>query len=285
MKLTEEEIKEYQNDNYQMMAAIAGKPVSELMGESTSRPNFKHNYCLIKQMYLKNCIVPITSKELYQTLQKQGYNAKCTTFRGLLNNYMKYGYIQKTTLKKPFLYTLTDLGKAHAKDPFLLVDENARRYKEFQLNKLKQIIEEYPEIFKQIYETIFGSQPVLNSVVTSSGGNISPERIEEIKHDLEYQIFTPDFWKNTDTDKLSSLLDGILNPLLPEEERKQLLIDAFEEALKVDKGKMIINQQQYNPSKPTGIRRYYTPMIRAIGEIITKSTYESFPFRFIKVGN
>jgi len=42
-KLSEEEIEEYKHENYQMMAAIAGKPVLELMGESTSRPNYKEN--------------------------------------------------------------------------------------------------------------------------------------------------------------------------------------------------------------------------------------------------
>jgi len=65
-KLTEEEIEEHRNTTYQMMAAIAGKPVLELMGESPSRPNYDENYCLVKQLYLKNCAEPISSKELFK---------------------------------------------------------------------------------------------------------------------------------------------------------------------------------------------------------------------------
>jgi len=59
-KLTKEEIEEYKYENFQMMAAISGKPMSELMGESPNRPNFNENYCIIKQLYLKNCAEPIS---------------------------------------------------------------------------------------------------------------------------------------------------------------------------------------------------------------------------------
>ena len=62
MKLSDDEIEEYKHENYQMMAAISGKPISELIGESQNRPSYKENYCLIKQMYLKNCAEPISNQ-------------------------------------------------------------------------------------------------------------------------------------------------------------------------------------------------------------------------------
>ena len=118
-KLTDEEIEEHKHDNYQMMAAVSGKSLSELMGETPDRSNFNENYCLIKQMYLKACVDPISSKQLYVSLQKQGYKAKNSTFRGLLNYYVKNGYIQKTNAKKPFLYVLADEGRVHVRYPYV----------------------------------------------------------------------------------------------------------------------------------------------------------------------
>ena len=76
-KLTDEEIEEYKHDNYQMMAAVSGKSLSELLGETPDRSNFNENYCLIKQMYLKACVEPISSKATCMlTLQKTGIQSK-----------------------------------------------------------------------------------------------------------------------------------------------------------------------------------------------------------------
>lgn len=283
-KLSEEEIEEYRNETYQMMSAISGKPISELMGES-SRPNYKENYCLIKQMYLKNCAEPISSKELFKTLQNQGYKAKYSTFRGLVNNYMKYGYIKKVNAKKPFLYVLTAEGKLHAKSPYIKVDENIQRYREFQLNKLKEIINNDPAIFKSIYESIHGSQSVINTVVAGTGAQYSPNDIgSDLQQELESQIFIPDFFKNADEGKLKSLVDGILDNSLSDEQKKELIFDALREAINSNKGSMIL-QKQYNPSKPVGLRNYYEYLVNGTNNVVKRSTYEAIPFRFIYIQN
>jgi hypothetical protein len=242
-------------------------------------------------MYLKNCIEPISSRQLYELLQKQGYKAKNSTFRGLLNNYMKYGYIQKINAKKPFLYVLTDEGKLHAKNPYIAVDENIQRYRNMLLQKMKELIDEQPEIFKSIYESIFGvqsatnifgSQPIINN--NSGGSQYSPNDVgSELQHDLEYQIFTPDFFKNADEQKLKALVDGILDNSLSNDQKKQLILDAFEEAIKSN-NTITIKQQEYQSSKPVGQRNYYEILINAIDHIVSKSTYEAIPFRFMQVG-
>ena len=205
-KLSEEEIEEYKYENFQMMAAMSGKTISELIGESPSRPNFNENYCLVKQMYLKNCVEPILSKDLFKTLKNQGYKAKYSTFRGLVNNYMKYGYIRKINAKKPFLYVLTDEGKLHAKNPFILVDENIQRYREFQLQKLKELIENYPELFKNIYESIHGAQSIINNIVAGSAGSQysgATERIEEYRD----KINDDGFLQSVDENKIKELIE------------------------------------------------------------------------------
>lgn len=283
-KLTEEEIEEYRNGTYQMMAAMSGKPISELMGESPSRPNYDENYCLTKQMYLKNCAEPISSRQLYELLQKQGYKAKYSTYRGLLNNYMKYGYIKKVNAKKPFLYILTDKGKLHVKNPFIAVDENIQRYRNMLLQKMKELIEGQPELFKSIYESIFGAQPVINTVV-AGGTSYTPNNYsDDIIHEIENKIYSNDFWKNSDNEKLKSLVDGILDPCLTQEEKQELLIDAFSEAVKSNKT-MVFKQQEYNSSKPIGQRHYYEYLVSAVDKLVTKPLYEKIPFRFIRVGN
>ncbi|MPM97572.1 hypothetical protein SDC9_144747 [bioreactor metagenome] len=48
---------------------------------------------------------------------------------------------------------------------------------------------------------------------------------------------------------------------------------------------MVFKQQEYTPSKSIGLRNYYTILINAINNFVTKSTYEAIPFRFIKVDN
>jgi Fe2+ or Zn2+ uptake regulation protein len=269
-KLTEEEIEEYRNGTYQMMAAMSGKTISELIGESPSRPNYDENYCLTKQMYLKNCIEPISSRQLYELLQKQGYKAKYSTFRGLLNNYMKYGYIKKYNSKKPFLYVLTDEGKLHVKNPFLLVDENIRRYHEFQNRKMIDLINNNPEKFKQIYESII---PSANTF--SSGSSIGYNNEE-----LNSKIYNNDFWKNANEDEINNLINSVTFGKLSEDET-ELLIDAITEARNSYKGSMIVNRQYQSNNKPEGLRKYYQILINAVNKPVTKGVYEAIPFVFI----
>lgn len=285
MKLSEEEQEKKKFENYQMLSALTGKPISELTGEPSNRPNFKENYCLIKQLYLKNCAEPISSKDLFKTLQNQGYKAKYSTFRGLLNNYMKYGYIRKTNATKPFFYVLTDTGKIHAKNPFIAVDENIQRYRNMLYEKLAGLINSDPEQFKAIYESIFGVQnSIINTVVPAAGSQYSGARIEELKDDLETKIYSSDFWKNSDNDKLKSLVAGILDHCLTDEDKQELLVDAFQEAVKSNKTIILPKQYNSNP-KSEGLRNYYTILANSINSKVTKSLYEVIPFRFIKVQN
>lgn len=272
-KLTEEEIEEYKYENFQMMAAMSGKTIPELMGES-SRPNYKENYCLIKQMYLKNCAEPISSKELYDVLKKQGYDAKYSTFRGLLNNYMKYGYIRKTNAKKPFLYVLTAEGKVHVKDPFVKVNENIQRYRNMLLQKLKELIEGEPETFKGIYENIFGSQPVINTVIAGSGSQYSGA-IEEYRD----KINDDGFLQSLNEDKIKEIIE-LGDP--------KLLTDFFinlNDYHQRHKSSMTFKQQEYVSNKPIGSRAYYEYLVAGIDKFVSRSLYEKIPFRFIRVGN
>lgn len=280
MKLTEEEMK---LENYKMMSAISGKPLNDFIGHN-EKSNYNEKDCMIKLMYLKNMLNPISSNELFNVLKSQGYDKNNSTFRVMLNQYQKYNYVRKVNNKKPFLYQITDLGNQHIKNPYLAREEGIKRYREFQLNKLKQIIEEQPELFKSIYESIFGTQNSIINNVVNSGSPYSGARIEELKDELESKIFSNDFWKNSDNDKLKTLVDGILDPCLSEEEKQEILLDAFNEAINSNKGSMIL-QKQYNPSKPVGMRNYYEILVKCINQVVSKSTYEAIPFRFIYIPN
>lgn len=284
MKLTEEEQEEMKVENYKMMSAISGRNINDFI-ENNSKSNYNEKDCMIKLMYLKNMVYPISSRDLFETLKHQNYSGKYTTFCGMLNRYCKYGYVRKVNNKKPFLYQITELGNQHIKNPYLAREENIKRYREFQLNKLKTLIENQPELFKNLYESIFGAQPVINTVVAGSTEQYSPNDIgSKLQHDLEYQIFTPNFFSNADEQKLKALVDGILDNSLSDEQKKQLILDAIEEAAKSQKT-ITVKQPEYQSSKPIGLRDYYEILIAAEGKVVTKSTYEALPFRFLKVGN
>lgn len=285
MKLDESEQKEKQIENYKMMSAVSGIPLNQIMDEDV-KSNYNEKDCMIKQLYLKNMINPITSNELWNLLKSQGYDGKNSTFRGMLNQYQRYKYVRKVNEKKPFLYQITQLGNEHIKNPYLAREEGVRRYKEFQLNKLKEIIENYPELFKSIYENVHGAQNSIFSAgnVVAGGSQYSPNDIgSELQQELESQIFIPDFFKNADEGKLKSLVDGILDNSLSDEQKKQLILDALDQAR--TNNTMVFKQQEYTPSKSIGLRNYYTILINAINNFVTKSTYEAIPFRFIKVDN
>ena len=286
-KLTDEEIEEYKHENYQMMAAVARKPLSELMGETSKRPNFNENYCLIKQMYLKNCVDPISSKQLYDVLRNQGYKAKNSTFRGLLNYYVKNGYIQKTNAKKPFLYVLADEGKLHAKNPFILVDENIIRYQNFQLNKIGELLLNQPEILKQLIEDITNMNLGSSNFGGTSGGSLSSVGgqsgftandyggIEEMKAKIE----DDGFLQNLDEDKIKALV-ALGDP--------ELMTD------------FVINLQDYhqrhksvmnlNPNNiPTGrvndkksMPNYFPEMFNSFGKDVTEKLFNLIPYRFYR---
>lgn len=287
-KLTEEEIEEHRNETYQMMAAISGKPISELIGESPKRGNYGEKDCLVKQLFLKNLVEPISSRQLFETLRKQGYDAKYTTFCGLLNRYQDYGYVEKKTSKKPFLFGLTDKGIRHIKNPYLAREELARKRMNFIFSQIERELIDHPQALKALVESIvqmnIGSPIGSGVTVSNSGSQYSQNDIgSELQHDLEYQIFTPDFFRNADEGKLKALVDGILDNSLSDDQKKQLLLDAFEEAIKSQKT-ITVKQPEYQSSKPVGERKYYELLINAENKLVSKSTYEAIPFRFIRVG-
>jgi len=292
-KLTDEEIEQHKNENYQMMAAISGKSISEFVGNEVHRGNYGTKDCLVKQMFLKNLVEPITSRELFETLRKQGYDAKYTTFCGLLYRYQDYGYVEKKSAKKPFLFGLTDEGLRHARNPYLAREELARKRMNFIFSQIEKELVDHPEALKALVEALtqmnIGS-PIGSgvTVASNSGSQYSNNDLgnnEELKRELNNKIFNSDFWKNTNDNKLQLLVNGILNDSLTTEEREELLIDALDQAANSHKGSIVFKQQEYTPGKSIGLRNYYTILINAINNFVTKSTYEAIPFRFIKVDN
>ncbi|HII80995.1 MAG TPA: hypothetical protein HA261_11555 [Methanosarcina sp.] len=203
---------------------------------------------------------------------------------------MKYGYIRKTNTKKPFLYVLTAEGNLHAKNPYIAVDENIQKYRNMLLQRMKEIIEGQPELFKNIYESIYGSQQ--NNIINSCGivnnssqysdydiGN-KDDVIDEIRGKIEDKTF----FTNVNEDKLESLVNGLLNDSLTQEEKKQLIIDALYNAANTNKGSITIKHQEYQSNKPVGERNYYSILANSINHPVTKSLYDAIPFRFMRVG-
>ncbi|WP_410509743.1 hypothetical protein RSJ42_05865 [Methanosarcina hadiensis] len=287
-KLTEEEIEERRNETYKMMAAISGKPISELMDNEVHRGNYGEKDCLIKQMFLKNLVEPISSRQLFETLRKQGYDAKYTTFCGLLYRYQDYGYVEKKSAKKPFLFGLTDEGLRHDKNPYLAREELARKRMNFIYSQIEKELVNHPEALKNLVETItqmnIGSSNY-NPVIVGAGSQYHDNfGNEELKREIGNNIYNKDFWKSTDNEKLKSLVNGILNGSLSYEDKEQLLIDALDEAANSHKGSIVV-QKKYNPSKSIGERRYYEYLIKGINQPVTRSIYEAIPFRFIMVAN
>lgn len=287
--LSDEEIEEHKNENYQMMAAISGKPISEFVGNEVHRGNYGEKDCLVKQLFLKNLVEPISSRRLFETLKKQGYDAKYTTFCGLLYRYQDYGYVEKKSAKKPFLFGLTSEGKLHAKNPYLAREELARKRMNFIYSQIETQLIEHPEALKNLVETITqmnigssNSNPVIVGAGTSYNDNLGSE---ELRKEFEGKIFDSNFWKNTDNEKLKGLVNGILNGSLSYEDKEQLLIDALDEAANSHKGSIIFKQQEYVSSKSIGLRNYYEYLIKGINRSVTKPLYEAIPFRFIKVDN
>ncbi|WP_424353661.1 hypothetical protein [Methanosarcina mazei] len=295
-KLSNAEIEERKKQNIlesaKINSCISGIPLSHIIQSDVHRGNYSKNYCLIKQMFLKNLADPCSSGELYGNLKRQGYDKKYSTFRGLLKRYQKYGYVVKLNDKKPFIYLLTDLGRQHINNPYLAVDELAQKRMNFIYDKFRELISESPEKFKTIYEFVIGSgvSGVSGAPLGSVGsvGTQYPSNnlgSEELKQELNNKIFNSDFWKNTDNDKLKLLTNDILNSSLSNDEKEELLIDALAVAVNSHKGSMIINKQYNSNPKSEGERKYYFILVNSINKPVTRSVYEAIPFRFIRVGS
>ena len=290
VKLSNAEIEERKKQNIletaQMNSCISGIPLSHIIQSDVHRGNYSKNYCLIKQMFLKNLAEACSSRELYESLKRQGYDKKYSTFRGLLRRYQKYGYVVKLNDKKPFIYLLTDLGRQHIKNPYLAVDELAQKRMNFIYDKFRELINENPEKFKTIYESVIGSG-VSGVTLGSVGTHYSSNNYGsgELKHELESKIFNSNFFKDADEGKFKTLVDGIMNGSLSAEEKEELLINALTEATNTYKGSIILKTPEYQSSKPEGERRYYSLLVRCVDQRVTRSVYENLPFRFIRVGN
>lgn len=214
-KMTEEEIEEHRNETYQMMAAMSGKPISELIGDEVHRGNYGEKDCLIKQMFLKNLVEPISSRQLFETLRKQGYDAKYTTFCGLLNRYGRYGYVEKKTSKKPFLFGLTDEGYQHAKNPYLAREELARKRMNFIFSEIERELVDHPEALKNLVETITQMNIGIQigsgvTVVSNSGSQYSENdfsgRDAEIE-EMRAKIEDDGFLQGVNEDKIKELIE------------------------------------------------------------------------------
>lgn len=292
-KLSNAEIEERKKQNIletaKINSCISGIPLSDIIQSGIQSGNYGDKDCMVKQQFLKNLVEPVTSRELYETLKRQNYTGNYNTFRGLLFRYQKYGYVKKSNDKKPFMYQLTDKGYQHAKNPYLSRELMARNYLEHLYRNIEKELVDHPEALKALLESItqmnMGSPIGSGVTVSNSGSQYSQNDIgSELQHDLEYQIFTPDFFKNADEQKLKALVDGILDNSLSDDQKKELIFDALREAINSNKGSMII-QKQYNPSKPVGLRNYYEYLINGTNNVVTRSTYEAIPFRFIYIQN
>lgn len=293
-KLSNVEIEERKKQNIlesaKMNSCISGIALSDITQSGIQRGNYGEKDCLIKQQFLKNLVEPVTSRELYETLKRQNYTGNYNTFRGLLFRYQKYGYVQKMNNKKPFMYQLTDTGYQHAKNPYLSRELMARNYLKHLYRNIEKELVNHPETLKSLVETItqmnIGSSNS-NPVIVGAGSQYSSNDLgnEELKNELNAKIFSSDFWKNTDNDKLKTLVDRILNNSLTAEEREEFLLDALSEAVNSHKGSVIINKQYNSNPKSEGERKYYSILVNSINKPVTRSVYEAIPFRFIKVGS
>ncbi|BBL63979.1 hypothetical protein MSMAT_1951 [Methanosarcina mazei TMA] len=293
-KLSQTEIEERKKQNIletaKMNSCISGIPLSDLIQSGIQRGNYGDKDCMVKQQFLKNLVEPVTSRELYETLKRQNYTGNYNTFRGLLFRYQKYGYVKKSNDKKPFMYQLTDKGYQHAKNPYLSRELMARNYLEHLYRNIEKELVDHPEALKALLESItqmnIGSPIGSGVTVASNSGSQYNDNFgnEELKQELNSKIFNNEFFKNADELKLKTLIDGILDPCLTQEEKQELMLDAFQEAVKSNKT-MIFKQQEYQSNKPIGERRYYEVMVKAVNQLISRSTYEAIPFRFIRVGN
>ncbi|KKG13055.1 hypothetical protein EO92_07740 [Methanosarcina sp. 2.H.A.1B.4] len=286
--LTKEEQDEKKLEYYQTMSVFTGKSISELRGDEKYKDNYPNNDCKSKELILKNCAEPITSRELWDLIQRQGYAGKYKTFTSLLVRYHKAGFIEKSN-NKPVEYQLSEFGIQNAKSPKMLREKCIRRYHEFQNQKLANIINNDPVKFKEIYESIVSS---IGGSVCSVGSSVSVGNqyssndfgSEELKQELNSKIFDNEFFKNADEGKLKTLVDGILKGSLTTEEREELLIDALQEAVNSHKGSMVLNRESKS-SKPDGERKYYKILVKSIDKPVTKFLYKEIPFVFIFVSS
>ena len=288
MKLTPEQQKEFQDENYRMMATVSGKSFTDLTGQPPTRADYPENYCLIKQMFLKNCVEDISSRQLFETLKNQGYPAKYSTFKGLVSYYVKMGYLYKSNSKKPFTYKMTDLGYQHSKNPYMAVDEISQKRMRFIYSEIEKLLINHPEIAKSMAEVILGhnlgSPNISGGIVNnlSQFSNNDYGSVEELKQDIESKIYDKEFLKDADINKINALATILADGSLTLEERQDYIADTISEALNANKGGMTLKTTIYQ-TKPEGARNYYPILISAMNQKVTKSLYDALPFRFIEM--
>ena len=275
-------------DYYKMISSVTGKPLNELM-DTKQHDNYNEKDCKTKELILNNLYDPCTSRQLWNTIRSQGYNAKYKTFTSLLVRYQKAKFIEKSNTK-PAEYRLTKFGRENAREPKMLREANIHRYRNFLFEKFVKLINDEPEQFKAIYESVNGVSSI-NSIVGSGGiinnssqysandyGNV------ELKDELETKIFDNNFFKDADELKLKQLADGILDNSLTPEQRNELLLCALSEAINAFKGSITLPKiSQYKSDKSVGERKYYKTLVDSINQKVTREIYEAIPFRFIYI--
>lgn len=285
MKLSQEEQKKLKLENYKLISAISGKSINELMNEEYYNDNYPNNDCRSKEIILRNLYNPCTSRQLFELVKYQGYEGKYKTIRSLLVRYQRAGFIKKLNNEKPIIYGLTDFGIQNAKNPKMLRERCIRKYHEFQNEKLAELINNDPERFKEIYKLAVGvnSGNTFGSVGGSGSGNYQylendfgnrESRIEEMREKIKDDGFLQDL----NLDKIEELVKLGDTDLLTD------FYINLNDYHKRQKGPMVL-QREHAPSKPEGLRDYYTVIVKATNHLVSKPTYEKIPFRFISVGN
>src|SRR5688572_30697708 len=111
----------------------------------------------------------------------------------------------------------------------------------FIFSQIETKLIEHPDALKNLVETItqmnIGSPIGSGVTVASNSGSQYNDNFgnEELKQELNSKIFNNEFFKNADELKLKTLIDGILDPCLTQEEKQELMLDAFQEAVKSNK--------------------------------------------------
>lgn len=284
MKLSAEEQEQMKLENYKMLSAISGKNLNDFIGNN-DKNNYNDKDCKSKEIILNNLYNPSTSKELFENIKNNGYGGKYKTVRSLLVRYQKAGFIKKLNNEKPIIYGLTPFGVQNAKSPKMLREQCIRRYHEFQNEKLAELINKDPERFKEIYKLAVGvnSGNTFGSVGGSGSGNYHysendfgnrESRIEEMREKIKDDGFLQDL----NLDKIEELVKLGDTDLLTD------FYINLNDYHKRQKGPMVL-QREHAPSKPEGLRDYYTVIVKATNHLVSKPTYEKIPFRFISVGN
>jgi hypothetical protein len=120
-----------------------------------------------------------------------------------LNRYLKYGYLHRVGIKKPYHYKLTPLGKEHAKNPFLHREIFRKKMEGYINNKLEEEIAEilldpatterladtHPHQAETIYRTLTEHlpTPIRDKILTDTGAAPTPPSTTKSSRELQLE--------------------------------------------------------------------------------------------------